>query len=84
MQIDIPTLQTWLANIDQLADSLVPLIPGQLGQNIGAWVKFAEQLEQNPVLQQLVVFLINNLSQIKTVQDVQKLVGGFTVTNTVA
>lgn len=82
--MDITQLQAAIANAEQVVDALAPLIPGPMGDKVRAVVGLIETLDKNPLLLQVVLFVVNNLDKIKTPADVAKLFESFTVVNTVA
>ena len=82
--MDVTQLQAAIANAEQVVDALAPLIPGPMGDKVRAVVGLIETLDKNPLLLQVVLFVVNNLDKIKTPADVTKLFEGFTVVNTVA
>lgn len=82
--MDVTQLQAAIANAEQVIDVLAPLIPGPMGDKVRAVVGLIETLDKNPLLLQVVLFVVNNLDKIKTPADVAKLFESFTVVNTVA
>ena len=84
MSFDVTKLQAAIANAEQVIDALAPLVPGPLGDKIRAVVSLIETLDKNPLLLQVVVYLVNNLDKLTSPQALKELVGKFDVNNTVA
>ena len=83
-KINIDQLQATIANVEQLVDELVKLIPGPAGDQIRNVVSLVELIAANPVVLQLVMFLLSKIPAGASAEDIKNIVHSIDVSNIVA